>query len=238
MNNNDYKVFGGWLQVFYIGGLVSSILVLLTSLFSFIGSIAILFFSFRYGISQIVSLVGTVAGAVIMFRAISQMKNGNYAFYDTYVLYYLVLAGTNIISDVINLSVSGIVISVLSAAIGLCLYTMYFSKSVRCGVYYDGKRPVNNSRYSNILRQLPAFIISDEPIGGNNNANNGNYNNAQQNNGNYNNAQQNNGNYNNAQQNNGDYNSAQQNNGDYNSAQFNTDNNNNTQSNNTDNNNQ
>ena len=168
-SNQDYTVFGGWLLVWYWGLIAGGILILLSMLLPALISIAA---SFLIGILYLVGILISIASVCISaglnIMAAMQMKAGKPQFFDTILFGMAVSLGGGILSSLLTIrSVYGVssfigttISSVIGTAIGLCLCIMYFSKSVRVNVFFNG-RPLHSSRYWNWIKLLPDFIISD-----------------------------------------------------------------------------
>jgi len=135
--------------------------------------------SFLFGpmraIGMLVNLGADCIVAVLFIKSARELKARKPQFFDTLVLAlvinvvgYILYSLFNLrgVSGVIGLITSTIVLSI-ALAISLCIYIMYYSKSVRVKVYFDG-RPVHNSKYWNWIKLLPAFIISETATGPNN----------------------------------------------------------------------
>ena len=169
-NYDHFKTFGGWLLVFYWFSIVGGALTLLTmALPSLIGITAsFMYIGAIYGVGVLVNVVSTAASSVFYIKSAIEMKARKPQFFDTLVLALLVMVFGGIISDLLTIRsargiggfVSFTIFTLILLAICLCIYIMYFSKSVRVKVYFEG-RPLHNSKYWIWIKLLPAFIISE-----------------------------------------------------------------------------
>ena len=162
-SNQQYSSFGGWLMVWYwcliIGGVLTLLGMALPALIA-------IFAGFR--ISSLVSIASVCVSAVFYIKCATQMKARNPKFFDTFLFGMVINVGGGIVASLLSIrSAVGVgaflgstIGSVIGTAIGLCLTIMYFSKSVRVGVYFEG-RPLQHSQYWNWIKILPEFIISD-----------------------------------------------------------------------------
>jgi len=167
--NNDYSTFGGWLLVFYWCSIVGGALVLLTmALPALIGIAASFLFGPLYGAGILLSVATSCASAVFFIKSAIELKARKTQFFDTLVLALLINVCGGILSNLLTIRgvygvgsfITSTIFSIIFFAIGVCLYIMYFSKSVRVKAYFDG-RPLQNSRYWNWIKLLPNSIISE-----------------------------------------------------------------------------
>ena len=167
--NTDYQIFGGWLMVFYWCSIIGGIIVLLSMAVPALISIAAsLLIGVIYAAGILVSVLASCVSALCNIMAAVKMKARNPQFFDTFVLGMIVSLVGSVLSGLLKISgpfgfgsfIGGVIGSVIGIAIGLCLCVMYFSKSVRVNVYFGG-RPLRKSRYWDLIKGLPAFIISE-----------------------------------------------------------------------------
>ena len=167
--NQQYKVFGGWLLVCYWCLIIGGVLTLLTMALPALLVIAVSFLTgFVYAIGKLISIASTCVAAVFYIKSAMEMKARKPQFFDTFLYGAVISLGGGVLSGLLTIrSAYGIgsfigttIGSVIGLAIGLCLSVMYFSKSVRVNVYFEG-RPLQKSRYWNWIKILPEFIISD-----------------------------------------------------------------------------
>ena len=167
--NQDYKVFGGLLLVWYWCLIIGGILALLTMVIPALLSIAVSFLiGIVYLVGILISIITVCISAAFYIKAAIQLKARNLQFFDTYVNGILITFAGAIASSLLTItSIAGIgnfigsvVGSIFGLAIGLGLSIMYFSKSVRVNTYF-GERPVQKSRYWNWIKLLPSFITSE-----------------------------------------------------------------------------
>lgn len=165
----DYTQLGGFLLVWYWCLMIFGVLLILASVIPTLVSLASLFFyGIVYFLGILLSLLASVVFAIFCIKAAGQLKARNPQFFDTYVTAQLVYLAVNIVANLLQISgpygvgsfISVTIGSIIGLAIGLCLSIMYFSKSVRVGVYF-GCRPLHYSRFWAWIKILPDFIISD-----------------------------------------------------------------------------
>jgi len=168
-SNQEYTNFGGWLLAWYwcliVGGIILLLSMVLPALISIAASFLI---GIVYAVGALVSIGSVCISAVFEIMAAMQLKARNPKFFDTFLLGMLISLGGGIISNLLMIRsaygvgsfIGSTIGSVVGVAIGLCLCIMYFSKSVRVNVYFNG-RPLQQSKYWNWIKILPSFIISD-----------------------------------------------------------------------------
>lgn len=172
MNQNssqDYNQFGGWLMVWYwcliIGNAFTILGMVLPALIGIAGAFLV---GIVYLLGSLVSIAATVCAAIMFIQAALQLKARNPKFFDTYLLGLFISVGGSIVSNLLSIrSVGGVgsfigtlIASVIGLAIGLVLSIMYFSKSKRVAVYFNG-RPLQQSKYWGWINLLPGTITSD-----------------------------------------------------------------------------
>ena len=171
--SGDYTVFGGWLLVWYwcliAGGVLSILSMVIPALVSIAASFLI---GFIYAIGILISIASICVAAVFEIQAALQLKARKAQFFDTLLLGIFISLAGSILSSLFKIRgffgignfFGSVISSVIGVAIGLCLYIMYFSKSVRVATYFGG-RPLQQSQYWAWIRLLPDFIISDAKLG-------------------------------------------------------------------------
>ena len=168
-SNQDYTAFGGWLLVFFWCSIIGGALTFLTMALPALIGIALSFLAGPiYGVGVLVSICSICIAAVFFIKSAMEMKARKQQFFDTLVLGLLINVCGGILSSLFtSMSVFGIgrfitstISSIIGFAIGVCLYIMYFSKSVRVKVYFNS-RPTQSSRYWNWIKLLPGFIIDE-----------------------------------------------------------------------------
>jgi len=167
--NQDYTNLGGWLLVWYWCLIIGGVLILLGMALPALISVAASFLvGIVYTVGVLVSIVSVCISAVLDIKAATQLKARNPQFFDTLLHGMLISLGGGIISKLLMIRsaygmgsfIGSTIGSFFSVAISLCLCIMYFSKSVRVNIYFNG-RPLQSSRYWNWIKVLPSFIISD-----------------------------------------------------------------------------
>ena len=167
----NYVEFGGWLLVWYWCLIIGGIIVLLSMVIPALISIAAsLLIGVLYTLGVLVSVVSVCVTAIFEIKSAVQMKARNTQFFDTLLLGTLITLAGGIVSSLLMIRGVGGVIgfisstigSIIGFAVGMGLCIMYFSKSERAYVYFNG-RPLHNSKYWNLIQRLPAFIIA-EPV--------------------------------------------------------------------------
>jgi len=178
----EYKTFGGWLLAIYwteiIGGILTLVLMVVPVLSALAASSMYLgryVTRYVYGsgwmISTVISIAITCVATVCYIRSAIQMKARNPRFFDIFVFGALITLAGSIVSSLSSIGgfywVGGfiftIILGAISFAVGVAIAIMYFQKSVRVKVYFGG-RPLHDSRFWNIIKSLPDFIISEKPL--------------------------------------------------------------------------
>ena len=167
-SNQDYKSFGGWLLVFYLCTIIGGILALLGMALPALLGIVASFLRPIYGVGVLVGVGASIVSTILLIKSAIELKAKKLQFFDTLVLALVINVCGSILSNFLTIRsaagvgsvISSSIFSLIGFAIGICLYIMFFSKSVRVAVYFAG-RPLQYSKYWDWIKLLPSFIISE-----------------------------------------------------------------------------